>query len=140
MKKAVLIVISVPTSLALVFYITDVYLEILQHELIETNFPKIRIGMTSAQVEAALGWPDAIYLNAEDKSVHLPKSQFSSWFRTYYSYSSKMTDYQNTPINTQDREVWIYQYDESSPPYEPAIIFDIKTKKVIQLTKVYYGE
>lgn len=137
----VLILVIAPISLGFIFYVTNLYLEIQQNtQLVDSNFPKIKVGMTSAQVEAMLGWPDAVYNDAENKSNRLPRSQLSSWFRISYLYLDRRTDYQGIPINTKGREVWIYQYAKYPPLHAPAIVFDIETKKVVEITKVRYDE
>lgn len=141
LKKTILIVILAPIFSAAIFYGINISLERLQNtQLINSNFSKIRIGMTSAQVEFLLGWPDAVYQNAEDKSLSLPRSQLSSWFRVSRHYYGVRTDDKGVPINTQGREVWIYQNSKYPPLYAPGIIFDVKTGRVIQLTKVMYDE
>jgi len=154
-KIALLIVAVIVFGIFRVF--ANFVFQIQQSDLIETNLKKVKVGMSSAEVEALLGWPDERYLNTKDELVRLPITQVLSWLRITSTYSFKKDDCWGKPINTQGREAWLYWDWDSSirarklranqdPSYRetyggyPTIVFDVKTGKVVQLTEAYYED
>ena len=139
LTKAALLVVLAPISLAIFFVASNAVYQIEQTQLVKRNFTKIKIGMSSTEVESLLGWPDVRYCNVRDKFNLLPRSMFLSRLRFNLLYSDEMTDYKGVPINTPGKEVWIYQDIAPSflGPGSPAIVFDIKTGKVVQLNRVF---
>jgi len=134
------LVILVPIGYFTLKLVSNAYIQGRQAYLVDENFTNVKVGMTSDEVEQMLGWPDAIYLNADDPSIHLPRS-LTSRLRFYYAFTGKQVDIKKAPVNTGGREVWIYEdgYPHVPRPGVPAIIFNVKTGRVTQLTKVYYS-
>jgi len=131
LKTLFLMMVVAPISLIFIIIVGRIVAvrthEAFQDALFRANSTKIKVGMTSTEVEAMLLWPDAIGLNKGDYSIRLPQTQFLSQFQVDHYYSPE----------SSGEEVWVYNNPDRGGEHDLKVVFNLKTKKVVQLGETY---